>query len=269
MFKKGKFPVSYVLFLLIPVFVVVVAFFRTASAKPTYIYAKVKVSQGLWWASSNKPNIWFPASIKKGEIETNLLGQPIAEVLEVKYYPYFIENTLYEDKFDVYLTVKLVADFNKRTQKTIFKRSALSVGSPIELNFPTSSITGTIIEISPEEFKEVYNKKIVYLTKRFAYPWEFEAIKVGDTYFDGSEEVFKVLGKEASNTAIISPDSFGNLLPSFSEPTRYITVRAEIKVKERNGRLIFGEEKIIVPGALLNLITPHFNFQEFVVSKVL
>jgi len=269
MSKKGKLPLPYLLFLLIPAFVVAAAFFKTVSARPTYIFAKVKISQGLWWASSNKPNVWFPDSIKKGDIETNFLGQPIAEILEVRYYTYVSENTPYEDKFDIYLTVKLAADFNKRSQKAIFKRSALSVGSPIELNFPTSSITGTLIEMSPEEFNEVYSKKIVYLTKRFAFPWEFEAIKVGDTYFDGSEEVFKVLGKEASNTAIISADPFGNLSPSFSEPTRYITVKAEIKVKEKGGRLIFGEEKIIVPGTLISITTSRFSFQDFVVSKVL
>ncbi|MFZ5932514.1 MAG: hypothetical protein ACOYT7_00280, partial [Patescibacteria group bacterium] len=154
MSKKGKFPFAYFLFLLIPVFVLAVSFLKTASGKPTYLFAKVKASQGLWWAASAKPNIWFPASIKKGDIETNLLGQPIAEVLEVRYYPYVIEGTPYEDKFDIYLTVKLAADFNKRSQKAIFKRSALSVGSPIELNFPTSAISGTIIEMSPEEFKE-------------------------------------------------------------------------------------------------------------------
>lgn len=256
------------LFLIIPAFVLAVAAYKIMTPKEEYVYAKVKVSQGLWWASTTKSNIWFAKAIKVGDVEQNLLGKPVAEVTRVQYYPYPVENQPYEDKFDIYLSIKLTADYNKKSGKIIFKRSPVAVGAPIEFEFPSAQVTGIVIEISETEFEEIYSEKTVYLTKRFAYPWEFNEIKLGDKYFDGENIVFEVLVKDQSNTTVIASDSYGNITPLTRDATRYITIVARIKVKERNGQFIFGEEKLLIPGSPFEITTPNFNYRGFVVSCI-
>src|SRR3989338_8348156 len=88
------------IFLACIAFVVLVSAYKLFFVKPTFVYAKVKVGQGLWWASTQKPSLWFVKNIKKGDIQTDLLGEPTAEILSVRYYP-----TVFPNQYDVYLTM--------------------------------------------------------------------------------------------------------------------------------------------------------------------
>lgn len=245
------------------VFVGLVSFYKLFISKPYYIYTKVKLGQGQWWtASYNKPSIWLATSIKKGDFEKDLTGKTIVEVLGVKYYPW-----LYYDQFDVYLTLKLKVSANKKTKKYTFKRSSIGVGSPIELELSSTQVSGTIIELSEGEFDEEYVDKTIILTKKYAFPWEYEAIKAGDKYFDGEDYVFEILDKKATSTSILSSDSPGHISSS-PEERKYINVKAKIKVKEKGEQLIFGEEQIIQPGKMITISTPNFSFDEFFVGEV-
>src|SRR3989344_5717272 len=108
-YKKNRPFSTYIAFFVgIFILVVIIALVKVSTSKPDYLYVKVKLSQGLWWASTQKPSIWFINAIKKGEIEYNLLGKPAAEILEVRYYsiPYSLLAPS-KDQFDIYATVKL------------------------------------------------------------------------------------------------------------------------------------------------------------------
>ena len=270
MTAKRKEPTKnlLLLFLIIPVIVGAIAVFKglTPNKKPYYV--KIKVSQGFWWVSTAKPKIWLAKALEKGHVEYNLLGQPVSEVIKISYYPSFTEIHPYEDSYEIYLSLKILADFNERANKAIFKRSTLSVGTPIELDFPSAQITGTVIELSEKPFNEVYEERVVYLTKRFALPWEYDAIQIGDKYFDGNQIVFEVLDKNRANTPGVSSDVYGNLFTTNVEPTRYITVKAKILLKNDNGQLILGEERVVSEGSHLPIITNHFRFVDFVISKI-
>jgi hypothetical protein len=260
-------------------FVGIVSFYKLFAAKPTYVYTKVKLGQGLWWSLQIRPNIWFATSLKKGDKEYDLLGKPAAEILGVKYYPYY-----YPDQYDVYLTVRLKTSYNKKSDKYLFKRSSVSVGAPIELEFSSAQVSGTVIDLSSKEFADKYIEKTIYLTKKSAYPWEYDAIKIGDKYFDGENNVFEILGKSASDNPSLSVDRFSvndyipsteNLGPAYPvipevipEGKKYIVVKAKILVKEKNNQLLFGEEQTIRPGKLFNLFTSNFAFNDFVVGKI-
>ena len=210
--KKPVLPIT-LFFIVVSAITIIFALMRMGTAKTEYVYVKVKVSQGFWWASTSKPSPWYAKAIKKGDIEYNILGKPIAEILEVRYYSVFAKDQPTENKYDIYLTLKLAADYNNRTQKYIFKRSNLTIASPIDLETQSAQITGTVIKVSEQEFVDEYVEKTVFLTKSFAYPWEYEAIKVGDSYFDGEEIIFEVLDKNQVATSEIVTDYYGNLLP--------------------------------------------------------
>lgn len=251
------------IFLAAIAFVVVVSAYKLFFTKPTYVYAKVKVSQGLWWAATQKPNIWFVKAIKKGDAETDLVGKPVAEILSVRYYPWYGS-----DQFDVYLSLKLKVSKNKKTGKYNFKRSTIGVASPIDLEFPSVQFSGTIIDMSDKLSTDLYIEKTVTLTKKYAYPWEYEAIQTGDSYSDGEETVFTILDKTATETRSLTEDAYGNYPVANPEQKKYIIVKTKIKLRQVKDQLFFGPEQKIVLGKTLNISTNNFTFNDYTVSKV-
>jgi hypothetical protein len=209
-------------------FVGVVSIYKLFFVKPTYVYAKIKVGQGLWWASTQKPSMWYVEAFKRiketKEQEKELTGQPQAEILEVKYYPWWGSN-----QYDVYLLMKLKVTKMGKIGKYNFKRSAIGVGSPVDFEFPSLQFSGTVINISEKPIKEKYEEKTIILTKRNANPWEYDSIRIGDFYFDGKEKVFEVLEKTAKDTQTLTSDIFGNYPETIPELRRYIFVKAKSK----------------------------------------
>lgn len=246
-------------------FVGVVVVARAFLSKPTYIYVKVKVGQGLWWATTAKPPIWMVNAIKKGDVAVDLLGKPTAEILSKRYYRYYGS-----DQFDVYLTMKLKVSGNKRTGTYSFDRSTLSVGTPIEIQFPNEVVTGTVIELSQKSLNKKLIEKTITVTKKYAYPWEFVAISVGDSYFDGEDKIFEVLDKETNGSVFLLSysNAYSTTGANVVEPSNYVTVKAKVKMQQVDGQWVLGEDQLIVPGRNLSISTSNFVFDNYIVSNI-
>lgn len=227
-------------------FVSLLSVYRIYVVKPTYIYVKVKLGQGLWWASTSQPPLWIINSITKDKKE----NQTIAQIIKVNYYPYFTTgiNNQFIDQFDVYLYLRLKV--TKNNKSFYFNRSVITVGTPIDLEFLNTQISGTVISLSDKPLIDKYINKIVFLIKKDPFLWEYEAIKIGDYYFDGENKVFEIVDKE------------------MSENEDVLTVKAKIKVKEINNQLIFANEKFFNIGKNINIITNNFNFNNYIISKI-
>jgi hypothetical protein len=251
------------IFLACIVFVVLVSGYRLFFTKPTFVYAKVKVGQGLWWASTQKPSVWFVNALKKGGVEKDLIGNPAVKILKVQYYSWGTSS-----QYDVYLTLKLKVSSNKKTGTYGFNRETIGVGAPIDLEFPSTQVSGTIIQLSKNPLIDEYVEKIIYLNKRSAYPWEYEAIKVGDKYFDGVSTIFEVLDKKATDTVTLTGDSFGNYDATMTETRKYVIVKVKIKVKRINNQLFFSEDQLVNIGKPLSISTPNFSFQDYIIGGI-
>lgn len=246
-------------------FVGVVSFYKLFISKPTYVYAKVKVGQGMWWASTQKPSLWFVKAIQQAKEQKDLTGKPVATVTDVAYYPYTLSSSL-SGQYDVYVTVQLKVSSvgNKGTYN--FNRETIGVSSPIDLEFPNVQFSGTIIALSEKPFKETYVDKIMYLTKRIPFPWEYEQIVVGDNQMSGKQTMFTILDKfygEASDTTLLQQGTLVNTSMTM------FTVKARIRVKKVDDQYIFGEEYGIAPGKLLQgVATRDFTFTDYYITKV-
>ena len=249
------------IFLACIAFVAFVSFYKLFFVKPTFIYAKVRVGQGLWWATTQKPSLWFVKNIKKGDIQTDLVGEPTAEILSVRYYPTYISN-----QYDVYLTMKLKVSGNKKTGKYNFNRSAIGVGAPVDLEFPSSQFSGTVTDFDDAPIKDEYVEKTVYLIKPLAFTWEYDGIKIGDKFFDGEENVIKILDKSAVEYTTIT--FRGSLDEVFSQDRSDIVVKLKLKGKVVNNKFIFGEDQVVSLGKTVYLSTDNFTFTDYLVSKV-
>lgn len=257
--KKNSF---LLIFIFCIVFVAGAVFLKTFVSKPQYVYAKVKLGQGLWWATTAKSAIWTVNALNKNDISRDLLGNPQAEILDRKYYRWYLN-----DQFDVYLQLKLKVSYNKKTGEYTYNRNNLSINSPIEIQFPKTYISGTVFALSDKPFNDDYQEKIITLTKRNAYPFEFDSINIGDTYFDGKDTIFEVLDKSESDTYYLSSETGGDISTS-TEPRKRIVVKAKIKVKDVGGQWVFGEDQIVIPGKTLTISTKNFQFDSYYINKV-
>lgn len=244
-------------------FVGAVAFYKLFISKPTYVYAKIKVGQGMWWASTQRPSIWFVNAIEEARVQKDLTGKPLVEVLSVSYYPWYGSS-----QYDVYVTAKLKVSKVSGKGTYNFNRETIGVSSPIDLEFPNIQYSGTITELSSQPLNESYSEKIIYLSKKYTYPWEYDEIQIGDKFKNGNKIIFQILDKAKGETNEVLTNDFGNLVSTDAETYRYIIIKAKINVKMESNQLVYGEEYIISPGRSLGFTTEHSTLNDYMISKV-
>ena len=261
---------NYILsiFLVCILFVGMVVVARTVFSKPTYVYVKVKVGQGLWWVSTARSPIWLVDSIKKGDVARSLTGQTTAEILSKRYYRWYSS-----DQFDIYVALKLKAGYNRKTGAYSFNRSVLSVGSPIDIQFPRVDITGTVINISKTPFKDEYVEKIIYLVYQGGYykdfPYRYDNIKIGDTYFDGQDKVFEIIDKSLEkNIWNVANNLTAQLFERDVETTQNIVVKAKVILKKKGNALYYGEDYKIIDNVYIPFATDNYFFENFAIRKI-
>lgn len=250
-------------------FVTVISVYKLFISKPCYVYVRVKVGQGLWWASTQKPSIWLLNAIKLTKVEKDLTGQPIASILKIFYYPHIlsVNNENYQNnQFDIYVDLKIkVVKLGSGLYN--FKRSTIGIGSPIDLEFAKAQFAGTIIKINENPIKDTYVAKTIYITKPYAYPWEFDAIQIGDTYYNGEHRILEVIDKNYSDSTFVLTTQERVVNP-VSERREYIIVKLKMKGIIESGNFIYGEEQVILPGHKVELSTDHFTFFDYFVLRI-
>lgn len=249
-------------------FVGTVSFYKLFVKQENFVYAQVKVSQGLWWASTQRPPLWLAQALKAQMQAKDLTGAAKARILSVRAYPYYGSN-----QYDLYLDLKLKVTGQLKTGTVNFNRSALTVGSPIELTFPTVELTGTVINLSSKLFKNNGEWLTITLIKSNSYQWEYEAIEIGDSYFDGQEKVLVVTDKQLEPNLAYSLDYYGgygerSLIGLYPQPRYNLIITAKIKAKQDSGRWLYAQDQELKLGKTTPLSTDRFLFQDFVLAKI-
>lgn len=249
-------------------FVGLVSFYKLFVKPENFVYARVKVAQGLWWASTQRPPTWLTQSLKPGLTELDLTGKPKAQILAVRAYPYYATN-----QYETYVDLKLKVTGKLKNGTVNFNRSSLAIGAPIELAFPTVEITGTVMDLSTKPFTDKLKWKSVVLVKNAAYQWEYDAINIGDSYFDGTEKVFEVVDKQLSLNPVYGLEPYGTFSErSFVYPgteARYlIKVIAKIKIANTNNTWLYGLEQELRIGKPVVISTNDFYFQDYQLAQI-
>lgn len=249
-------------------FVLLVSLVKILFAKPKYVYTKVKVSQGLWWANTTRPQLWMLKPLTKGLKSNDLLGKPTAEVLSVNYYPWTQEPA---GQYNAFMYMRLKVTGNKKTGYQ-YDRGILSIGSPVTFEFPKLSISGTVIDLSDSPIEDSYEEKIILIEKAGLLDWEYNEIKVGGKYFDGTNTVFVILEKSATDEYINVPNyepTNAGVMGSQSYQTRKrVHIKAKIKVKMINEYYVFGEEQIISIDKDFYLYMPSVAINNYKIIKI-
>lgn len=241
----------------------VVSTYKLYIKKPTYVYVKVKVGQGYWWASTQRPNSWFVQAIKKAKEEKDVGGNVIAKISNVTFYPFYGSN-----QFDVYVTARLLVTTAVGGRGYNFKRESIAVGSPIDFEFKNVQFSGTVIMLDDKPIKTKTIEKVMYLTKKYSYPWEYEEIKIGDYFFDNNEKVLEILEKAKGETNEVVFNDLGKLSTTETESYDYIVIKVKVRVQEINNNLIYAEEVLLSPMRGFDFITNKFIYNNFLISKI-
>lgn len=269
------FSKNYFLSILILVIfsVVFIAVLRTVLSKPTYVYVRVKLGQGYWWASTVRPSMWYSNSLKKGDVATDLINKPTASVIEVRRYPVSAINAFGGMQYETYILLKLKSQYNKNTGLYSFNRSTLSIGSPIEVQFPNADITGTIIEFSRNPIKKKYVDKIIYLVNQGGYnkdfPYRFDNLEIGDKYFDGEDTVLEILDKQLEKSILsIQNNTNAQIFEREIETTQNIVAKVRVKVEESKDGYFYGIDYKIMQNLYVPFATNNSFFEGFIVRKI-
>ena len=89
-----------------------------------------------------------------------------------------------------------------KTGKYNFKRSTIGVGAPIDFEFPNVQFSGTIMTISEKPLIEKYVEKTIYMTKKYAYLWEYDAIHIGISTLTESRQFLRFLVRKLKTPTI-------------------------------------------------------------------
>lgn len=263
LFRKNFF---LAIFITTVVFVGAIAIFKYSTSKSTFYYAKVQINYPASYIS--KPDLWIKKSLSLQAKQRNLLGSTDAEILNVRYYPNIDGIT-----YSIYITVKLRGNFNKTTGNYTYQRSQIGVGSPITFNFSSSQVIGTVVDLNPNSFNDMYVKKIIYLVNRGAYykdaPDVYYSLIIGDKYFDGTNYTFEVLDKGLEKSLFPVLNNFtGQVVEGETDTSQNIVVKAKVLLLKSNGSYIFGGNQTLRVGSTFQFSTENFNFNNFIISRI-
>ena len=251
--KRNK--VLAVVFGIVGILLAGALFYQIGFQKPTHIIVKIKGSPGNWWWVTPRPPDWLAYSIHKGDKEYNAANRPIAEVLSVDVYDSGGSTR------DVYLTARLEVRHNPRTNQYRYKGETLEIGGPISMSLNGSFFPGMVVANYGDQMPQKnYVEKTIRVRHKDRWPYEYDAIRIGDTIKDGDGIVISEIVDKYKTPAIDEEPNVNGQLVRTSSPIHedfYVTLK--MRFQERDGEFIYREEQFIKVGNFIWLMFPNYN----------
>jgi len=209
--------------------------------KPTWVKVGIKLSSSNWWSRGTIPPYWLADSIEVGDQEIGAFNKVSAQVEDIQ----VLETT--EEIKDVYLKLKIKANFNKNKQQYSFKGQTISVGSPMELHLGDSFVQGLITFVQQEE--GIAEDLIISGKILNVFPWVLEPIEIGDKMKDGQGRVIaEVLEKQVTLADYLSTDWQGNVYIKKRPDRRDAFFKIKVRVSKRGSTYYFRQEQKVKVG---------------------
>lgn len=231
--------------------------------KEKWIEVEIKGGPGNWWWVTPAPPYWLANAVEKGDVEVDYRGRVIAEIFDFRAYKTGEATT------DFYIKARLNVKFDKTSGRFRYKGEPVEVGVPITLETATALITGNIIWVEGREEGERV-EKVVKLKLYEKYPWEAEAIAVGDTMTDGEGDIVaKILDKRVERAEITVETDRGDVLARRDPLKRDITLDVKLVTIKYGDELLFRKDQIVKVGKKLLIQTPHYDFEDAYVINIM
>jgi len=250
------------------VFVFVLSLFQ----KSTYITADLFVTGGEWWWGTPSPPYWLGNPVSRGAVEYDIKGRKLVEVLSV-------EKFEEVGRTSMVLQVRLLVSKNMLTKKYRFKQNPLEIGTTISISPGSTQLYANVTGIEGIQLLGNTEKQRVVVRLFNVFPWQADAIHVGDVMKNSSGEVAKVLSKEvviAEKTIVTENTQLssdvpgrrpGQLVLVKSDPLRRdVTMELEIAVRVINDQRYFGFTQTVKVGEYLYISLPSIFINPVIIS---
>lgn len=245
------------------VLLVATAFFIVSYFGKSEVWRTIRIEVvGRDWTTSYgttlSPPFWLADAIHSGDVERSPSGGIEAEVVRV-------ENSEDLEGEVLYLTVRLLTQFDKRSNTFVFKGKALEIGSPIELHLANTFIRGQIVDDDAPE--EDYEQRWVTISGRVRgqESWYIAQVNPGDQMIDfGTGEVLaEILSSRAvpATTAVLHSTQDGLLVIQNSPAMRDILLTANIKVVRIGETWYFAGQQKVKIGEFIHIFLPELDVE--------
>lgn len=217
---------------------------------------------------------WAAGKISVGDCELDGLGRKVAEVLSVRQ---FEGGKSWET--DLRLKLRLRGVWDRKKKQYLFRSKPLGIGSYLTLNLSQVLIEGyvTNIEGTPDtRFWEdkIVEARLVTLSEVFpetigVFPWEAEAVKVGDQMKDAQGEIVaEVLEKIVKPAKRIVTSQNGKIFVQSDPVKKDVILKIKLKTTKKGEINYFLEDTKVKIGERFSLHLPAISLYP-VITKVL
>lgn len=232
--------------------------------KPTLVTVRIKGSPGNWWWVTPRPPDWLANSVHIGDKEFNATNKAIAEVKSVDIYDAGGPTK------DIYITASLDVRYNAQTKKYRYKGEPLEIGGPISLSLGSTFFPGMVVGIGdkdtePKKYKDVE----VVVRYKDRWPYEYDAINVGETIIDGEKKVIaEIVSKERRPAEREVETLSGQVVKGFSPVLDDFYVTLKLSTVVIDDQYVYREEQYVKVGNQLWLLFPHYNISGAYIASI-
>lgn len=254
------------LFVIFTVIICLAVFVKSVFIKDTYVVAELLVSGGEWWWDTLHPPYWLGDPIVNGAVEYTIQGKKQAELLEVQK---FNEG----NKKTIYMKARLLATVNKWTKKYRYKQTPLEIGATLLLAPNNVQLYANVIGIQGVSPERQQKKRAVILKWYNVYPWQANAISVGDQMISSEKDVWAtILTKEVVNAEKIilnanPQNKQSNVVIGTTDPLkRDVTLTVEIQTTLATNSEVFAYYMPVKIGDILIINLPKTIINPFIID---
>jgi len=261
--QKNKKAFLFRLSALITVVLIVVVLVSFSVQKKTYLTVDLFITGGEWWWDTARPPFWIGTAVSPGIVEYDMSGDKVVEILDVQQYDQGARKAMM-------VKAKLMVSKNTRTQKYRFKQNPLEIGSTIVIEPGSVQMYANVIGIEGVQEKQPLQKMIVSARWNNVYPWQADAINIGDIMEVGSGQVVaRVVQKEVrlSEKIVVREGDWEQLVVGTEDPLRRdVFLTFELLTTKWGNERFFGYSQIIKVGEYLFISFPKVLVSAQIIS---
>lgn len=244
------------IFIFLVVFAVLISFFFFFYRKASYITIRVKVTNQEVLTAFAEPRNNYAWRFRKGDIERDVLGRVVTEIVNVESYSVSPENKV------VYLDLNVKATYDSRTKMYAARGKNLMYGTPMRFNLTDVTFDGYVTDVPGEDYINVTEKVVKAKTSAGGIsPTLANVIKVGDTMTNSQgKQLVKITKVEVSPAKQVTQDTRGNLLIATHPFLKDVKIEVDLLVKEvNNDEVVMFDDFRVNIGSVIPINLRRYN----------
>jgi len=221
------------------------------------------------WESGTEKNAsgvpyWLSEKLVVGLTQRSLSGRITAEIINVENYAYV------NNRAQIFLLIRVMADYNDKTQAYYFQGQPLLVGAPIEFKFDGVLVPGQVIDDNSPQNGYEFGEFMVTVKNKHLEPWIVDSLKVGQEIINRAtgDQIAELLAVESMPTRSKQIFGFDRQLLTDSQNYQDATIKLKIKAVKQDGSWFFAGYQQVRLGNKLKLCFDDLTLSDAEIVKL-